>query len=70
MDTVTLKMIDELTGEAVERTICALSAYRNGSVCWEKGDDQSQREQLERWISERGNPQHETILRLVSWNFN
>lgn len=70
MNTVTLKMNDLLNETTVERTIDATNAYKNGAVCWELGDEQSQRDNLNRWIAERGNEQHATILELVSWEFN
>jgi hypothetical protein len=69
MENVTLTMEDMFTGETITRTICALNAYKNGSECWEKGDEKSQRQQLERWIAERGNEQHDTTLALISWEF-
>jgi hypothetical protein len=70
MTTVTLKMIDELTGENVSRTIDATNAFTSGSVCWELRGEQDQRKNLNRWILERGNSQHNTILSLISWSFN
>jgi hypothetical protein len=70
MTTVTLKMIDELTGENVSRTIDATNAFTSGSVSWELRGEQDQRKNLNRWITERGNSQHNTILSLVSWSFN
>jgi hypothetical protein len=69
MENVTLKMEDMYTGETITRTIHATNAYTNGSVCWEKRDEKSQRTQLERWIKERGNEQHNTQLALISWEF-
>jgi hypothetical protein len=70
MRTVTLQMIDELTGETVSRTIDATNAYSNGEYCWELRGENEQRKNLNDWILERGNQQHETILTLVSWSFN
>lgn len=70
MNTVTLIMTDELNEMKVERTIDATNAYSNGDICWELKDESEQRKNLERWISERGNQQHETILTLNSWRFN
>jgi|Laugrespbdmm15sn_2_1035079.scaffolds.fasta_scaffold131305_1 hypothetical protein len=70
MTTVTVTMIDELTGEKVTRTIDATNAYKSGSVCYELGNNESQKKQLNNWISERANKQHNTILNLVSWEFN
>ena len=66
---VELKMEDELTGEIVSRTIDKTNAMKSGSSCWEMGDEASQRKALERWIAERGNKQHESILNLISWKF-
>jgi hypothetical protein len=70
MTTVTLQMIDELTGKTVSRTIDAINAYSNGDYCWELKGENEQRKNLNKWILERGNQQHETILTLVSWSFN
>lgn len=70
MTTVTLKMNDLLNETTIERTIDATNAYSNGSITWELKGENEQRENLERWINERGNDQHETILELTSWSFN
>jgi hypothetical protein len=70
MTTVTLKMNDLLNGKIIERTIDAVNAYSNGAVCWELKGKNEQGENLNRWISERGNDQHETILELISWEFS
>lgn len=67
---VTLVMEDQFTGEEVIRTIDKSNAMTNGAVCWEMRGEQDQREALERWINDRGNEQHETILELRSWSFN
>ena len=70
MKTVTLIMNDILNETTVTRTIDALNAYSNGSVCWELQGENEQRRNLENWIKERGNEQHDTLLELVSWSFN
>ncbi len=70
MKTVTLIMKDLLNEKEVERTIDALNAYSNGSVCWELRGEDEQRKNLKNWIDERGNDQHDTILELISWKFN
>jgi hypothetical protein len=70
MKTVTLKLNDLLNCETVERTIDIINVMKNGSVCWELGNEQEQRTSLERWITERGNNQHDTILSLESWTIN
>ena len=67
---VTLQMKDLLNDTTIERTIDITNAYSNGSVCWELGSRLEQADNLNRWINERGNDQHETILELVSWSFN
>jgi hypothetical protein len=69
MKNVTLTMKDEFSGETVKRTISGLNACSSGNACWELKGQQDQRNNLERWISERANSQHETILSLVSWVF-
>jgi hypothetical protein len=70
MQDVTLTMKDELTGKVVTRIIDITNAMNSASVCYELGDEASQRRNLENWINERGNEQHETILSLVSWEIN
>ncbi len=67
MKTVTLTMIDECTEQEVERTIDITNAME---TCSELKGVESQRKNLNNWINERGNSQHETILTLVSWTFN
>jgi hypothetical protein len=67
---VTLQMKDLLNDTTIERTIDITNAYSNGSVCWELRCRLEQADNLNRWINERGNDQHETILELVSWSFN
>lgn len=70
MNTVTLQMIDELTGQTVSRTIDITNAMSNGQYCWELKGENEQRKNLNNWILQRGNEQHATILTLVSWSFN
>lgn len=70
MNTVTLQMIDELTGQTVSRTIDITNAMSNGQYCWELRGENEQRKNLNNWILQRGNEQHATILSLVSWSFN
>ena len=70
MKKVTLEMHDEMTGENVTRTIDATNAYSNGSECWELRGENEQRANLENWIDERANDQHNTILSLISWTFS
>lgn len=69
MNNVILTLKDLFTNEVITRTIDATNAYSNGAVCWELGDEEAQRANLERWVTERGNAQHETILELTSWEF-
>ena len=76
MSTVTLKMTDELTEQEVVRTIDISVLFVNNDNAlsgWE-GDIiapvERQRNLLKRWISERGNQQHNTILTLNSWEIN
>jgi predicted secreted protein len=70
MNTVTLQMIDELTGQTVSRTIDITNAMSNGQYCWELRGEDEQRKNLNNWILQRGNEQHATILSLISWSFN
>ena len=69
---VTVKMTDAFTGEAVERTIDKTNAM-NMKVKVDgffMGTEQEQRVNLEEWINDRANEQHETFLDLVSWEFH
>ena len=66
---VELTMKDGLTGETVVRRLDKINAMKSGESCWEIGHEASQRLQLTRWIEERGNEQHRTLLSLVSWKF-
>jgi len=70
MTTVTLNMQDLYTGESISRTIDGSNAMTSGSECWELRGENSQRDSLERWISERGNEQHNTTLELIDWTIN
>jgi hypothetical protein len=70
MQNVHLSMTDQMTGETVERTIDIGNAMSNGSVCWELRGEDEQRANLERWIDECGNEQHNTFLRLDSWTIS
>ena len=76
MNTVTLRMTDELTEKEVVRTIdigVLLINDDNALSGWE-GDIiapvEKQRKQLQRWIREHGNQQHDTILTLNSWDIH
>ena len=66
---VELTMLDKNTGEQVIRTIDKSNAFSSGSVCWELKGKEDQRKNLESWIKERGNEQHNTTLELISWRF-
>ncbi len=69
MDTVTLTMRDLLNGTIVTRTIDASNAIK--STQWDKRFDPNiQEENLNNWINERGNEQHDTLLELISWVFD
>ena len=69
MENVLLIMLDTKTGKKVERIIDGLNAYSSGSVCWELKGESEQEKQLKRWIKERGNEQHNTILELKEFRF-
>ena len=68
--TVTLIMLDELTNQIVNRTIDITNAMCNIHPCWTLRTKEDQRRNLERWIDERGNAQHDTLLTLQSWTIN
>jgi len=70
MRTVTLKMQDELNEVEVSRTIDISNIMVAGSGVLVIGTEEQQRDQLNRWINERGNDQHNTILTLLSWEVN
>lgn len=66
---VVLTLEDTKTGKEITRAIDKLNAYKSGSVCWELGTKSEQEKALKRWISERGNEQHATKLKLIDWHF-
>ena len=75
MKTVTIQMTDLLSGLEVKRTIDSSNVMvADNSVfnfeCNVLGNEEQQRKCLEKWISERGNEQHDTILELKSWTIN
>lgn len=76
MLTVTIKMYDELNEVDVERTIDGSNLMvsdndaPSGWECNILGNEKQIKNNLERWIDERGNEQHETILTLVGWEIN
>jgi len=67
---VTVKMKDAFTGEAVERTIDKTNAMNMQDDGFFMGTESEQKVNLEDWINERANEQHETFLDLVSWEFH
>lgn len=76
MTTVTLKMYDEFNEIEVVRTIDGSNIMVNNTKApldFEhniKGTEKQIEENLNKWISERGNDQHETLLTLISWEIN
>ena len=68
MKTVNLVMTNS-AGETIYRELDITAAMHSGSECWELGEVESQRAALNRWIAERGNEQHKTILTLNHWYF-
>lgn len=68
--TVTLHMTDEFTGRKVVRSIDITNVMSSGSTMWELRGKNEQRKNLEAWIEQRGNEQHNTILRLDSWEIS
>jgi len=65
---IELTMVDELSGETVKRVIDITNALVDNGTARVLGDRESQRRRLNNWIEERGNKQHDTILRLVDWS--
>lgn len=76
MKTVTLTMWDELNQVIVKRTIDGSNVLVNDSSAlwgWEShtvGTNSQIEENLNNWIIERGNTQHDTLLTLKSWKIN
>lgn len=75
MLSVTLFMQDELNGNKVERTIDGsnLMVPDNSTFGWECnkiGTSEEIESNLNNWIKERGNQQHETLLTLEGWKIN
>ena len=67
---VIVKMKDAFTGESVERTIDKTNAMNMRDDGFSMGTVAEQKENLEEWINDRANEQHETFLDLVSWEFH
>lgn len=67
MKNVHLTMIDKRSGKTVERAIDITNAMSSGNECWELRGVEDQRKNLERWIAERGNEQHNMALELKTW---
>ena len=75
MLSVTIFMQDELNGNKVERTIDGsnLMVADNSTFGWECnkiGTSEEIESNLNNWIKERGNQQHETLLTLEGWRIN
>jgi hypothetical protein len=66
---VVVKMKDVFTGEPVERTIDKTNAMNMKMDGFFMGTKEEQAANLNDWILERANEQHETFLDLVSWEF-
>ena len=58
---VTVIMQDFYTGDIVERTIDSSNALT---------PNKCQRKNLERWMIERAEKQHETMFALIGWEFS
>ena len=67
MTEVILYMHDLLKDEPVERAIDYTNAFAFSNKDWNKVTKNEQRVNLERWIEERGNHQHDTLLELVDF---
>jgi hypothetical protein len=76
MLTVTLNMYDELNEKNVSRTIDGSNLMVNntdalqGWECNKIGTNPQIENNLNVWISERGNDQHDTLLTLTDWKIN
>tara|TARA_R110002050_G_scaffold136912_3_gene260209 strand:+ start:388 stop:621 length:234 start_codon:yes stop_codon:yes gene_type:complete len=76
MTTVTLKMFDELNEVEVIRKIDGSNLLVNDNnaaldmECHKIGTNKQIEKNLNTWISERGNQQHDTLLTLISWKIN
>ena len=68
-ENVVVEMTDTVTSQRVIRSIDKTAAMISGDKCWELGTRETQKAQLNRWISDRANDQHKTILRLDNWSF-
>lgn len=66
--TIHVTMRDELTDEEIVREIDGSNfLVIDGEVSRITRDPELQRELLLEWIAERAEPQHDTLLQLVSW---
>lgn len=66
---VLVTMKDIFTGETVERTIDKTNAMNMKADGFFMGTKEEQAENLNVWILERANEQHEAFLDLVKWEF-
>ena len=62
---VNVSMTDLFTGEKVERLVDFGNAF--GFENWEKTEAQMNKN-LDRWVQEVANDQHDTILKVDYWN--
>lgn len=63
MRAVKVTMTDDFTGETINREIDITNAMINNMIA----SDAQITENLNQWIDQRANQQHETILTLVSY---
>lgn len=66
---VAVTMKDAFTGEVVKRTIDKTNAMNMQTDGFFMGTKAEQAANLNEWINDRANDQHETFLDLVSWEF-
>jgi hypothetical protein len=70
MTSVTVNMTDSLTGEKVQRVIDITNVMICKSSTLVIGSVEYQKKKINIWIKDRANQQHETILKLNSWELN
>lgn len=71
LKTLTINMTDLFTEKEIIRTVDISVIQFDNGTCWEVAKmEENQRRLIEKWIEDRANDQHDTILTLNSWVIN
>ena len=64
-----IEMMDTATNQKVSRTVDNSVGLTSKADAMYRGTKEQQKTAINIWIHERANHQHDTILKLVSWEF-